>query len=201
MLEKEWYRNFAAHIRGPREFIEGIDRMIATVQNELNVSRVEAIAQIFLWGLHAAVGEVKDEEVRREMRATGIKLKLMRAIRDERRDDQELKAALREMGLDRVVEVAEKAGLTEEDVNEVVASLKADMSWYDKTSIWLDTLLSDGEERSVQSVQRAAMAAGILPIDPATEDFEDQWGNMRTVASRMGVSRGGKRGYWQKVIN
>lgn len=193
IMDKGWtYRNFAAHIEGPRDSIAKYDELIAAVQAQFNFKRYQAMAAIFLWGMDVAMDKVTDEAAARDARTARTKMKLLRLVRETKIEDKQIAAAAREIGEERLVQMAVMEGLDEDEVRGVLQQASGASSFTDKAMAWLSDFMADGEERSTNTIRREAFAQGCLKTD-------SDWENLRAMASRAGYSK--RYGIWQKPTN
>lgn len=198
-MSRPFQKNYAAHIEGSYEEHRTIDKTIAAIQNVYNMSRWDAISYLFKLGAEMGLKYVQDEVERQDARAVLVKSKLLDIIRAESRHDDEIRKGMGELGVERVISVAKANGLDEKSVREILEKIRVQTPYKEAAAHWLDSYLSDYRSRSTVEVKKDAIKDGILPKedDPS---FDNQWATMRSIASRLGFTRGTERGEWQKRL-
>ena len=200
----EWYRNFAAHIRGEPDEIIAIERMIVRLINEHNLSRDEAIQRIFLAGIdHLLTEPTMDDPVIRRSRVIARQVEELTA---QKTDSQRLTYIYEQLGLDAFVTWCTEQGIDPQPTIQQY-SVATDsftpqrQSWTESTLVWLRRMLSDGQSHAVEEILQAAARDGILPdilVDEA--GYKRSESSLRAIASMHHFS-GGKRGQWQLPNN
>jgi hypothetical protein len=199
IMSRPFQKNYAAHIEGSYEEHRMMDKTIAAIQNVYNMSRWDAISYLFKLGAEMGLKYVQDEAERQDAKAVLVKSKLLDIIRAESRHDDEIRKGVGELGVERVVSAARVGGLNEDSVRAVLEEIRVRAPYKETAAYWLDSYLSDYRSRSTIEVKKDAIKDGILPKedDPS---FDNQWATMRSVASRLGFTRGTERGEWQKRL-
>jgi hypothetical protein len=192
-------KNFAAYIEMSPEDIGTVDKMIAAIQNVLNVSRWDAISTMFLWGFEVAATKLESEELRSQMERVLVARQYADELDRRRRHNKRIFAGVKELGYDAAIKVAQEAGLDLNVVKELIEEAKPkgdDITTMDRMSLWLSTVLGDGVEHAVEDIKEMAIGDEILP-GREDEGYKKAWDTLRATASRAGYC-GGARGMWQK---
>lgn len=188
----------SCYIEGPEEEVDAIMRVISAVQNTYNTSYWDAIARLFRAGAMAMSEDVKSEQEREKVRRGLLKQRLIEVVKEESREDTELRKGMVELGVERIVSAARTAGMDESEVRNILEKVQADAPYSSLAAQWLDEFLGDYKSHSTDDIKEAAIESGVLP-EKDDSSFESRWSTMRTVANRMGFS-GGKWGEWQKRL-
>ena len=207
MAGRPFRKNFAAYIEMSPEDVGRIDAMIAAIQNQLNLSRWDAIATMFIWGFEVGMEKLDDDVLRESVRRVLVNRKLADALDRERRHNKRIYDAVREMGYEQAMKIAAAEGLSAEDADQAIKGAKprdGDAPAGELAMEWLKELLEDGREMEVKEIKEMAVRDGWLPED-GTAEYEEVykrgWGLLRQAAVKIGVSGGGRRGVWQKVLH
>lgn len=175
-----------------------LDKMIAAIQNQLNLGKYDAQAQLFLWGLGVAAEKLDDDALKAQARRVLIAKELADELDRERRHDKRIYAAVRSLGYDESLRIAQEKGLDMEVVKEIIdrsmPKSTDEMGMMDRMSAWLLTVIGDGAEYKVDEVKQMAMEDEILP-DESGEEYRKAWDALRATASRSGYCK--RRGVWQ----
>lgn len=197
MPEKETFRNYGAHLRGTWSYIREIERSIAAVQSAFMKNRYEAVGLAVEEGLKVLAKKIGEEEMRQDLVREAESSKMLKAIHLANRTNAEIRKGIRELGIDRVIQISTEQGVDEEVARDIALEAMSDSAaYYDHAASWMESYLNDGEPRSVSEVKAAAIKAGMLP-EKDHPDFKKKWSTMKAEASKKNLS-GGKRGYWQK---
>jgi hypothetical protein len=191
-------KNFAAYIEMSPEDIGTIDRMIAAIQNMLNVSRWDAISTMFLWGFEVAAAKLESEELRSQAERVLVSRQYADELDRRRRHNKRIFAGVKELGYDGALQVAVEAGLDLDVVKELIEEAKPkgdNLTVMDRMSLWLSTVLGDRMEHTVEEIREMAAHDEILP-DEESEEYTRAWDMLKKTASQAGYC-GGKRGTWQ----
>jgi len=206
-MTRVFRKNFAAYIEMSPEDVGRIDAMIAAIQNQLNLSRWDAIATMFIWGFEIAMEKLKDEVLRESVRRVLVNRKLADALDRERRHNKRIYEAVRELGYEQAMKIASAEGLSTEDADRAIKGAKprdGEAPAGDLAREWLRELLEDGAEMNVKEIKELAVRDGWLPEDGAIgydDAYKRGWGMLRQAAMKLGVSGGDKRGVWQRMLH
>ena len=206
-MTRVFRKNFAAYIEMSPEDVGRIDAMIAAIQNQLNLSRWDAISTMFIWGFEVGMEKLDDDVLRESVRRVLVSRKLADALDRERRHNKRIYDAVREMGYEQAMKIASAEGLSADDADRAIKGAKprdGEMPAGELAMEWLKGLLEDGEGIDVKDIKELAVRDGWLPEDGADEYdrvYRQSWGLLRQAAAKLGASGGDKRGVWQKVLH
>lgn len=206
-MARVFRKNFAAYIEMSPEDVGKIDAMIVAIQNQLNLSRWDAISTMFIWGFEVGSEKLKDEVLKESVRRVLVSRKLADALDRERRHNKRIYEAVRELGYEQAIKIATSEGLSVKDASRAIQGSKPrddDAPVGELMMEWLKGVLEDGRAMDVKEIRELAVKDGWLPDDGAEEyerEYRQGWGLLRQAANRLGVSGGGKRGVWQKVLH
>lgn len=198
-------KNFAAYIEMYPEDIGKIDALIVAIQNQLNMSRWNAIGQMFIWGFEVGMNKLEDEVLKEDVRRVLISRKLADVLDRERKHNKRIYAAVQELGYEQAVEIATREGLEGSDIKKAIERAKpsGDVPQHERANMWLLELLNDGKEWEIEDIRKEAVEAGWLPregADEYDESYRKGWNLLRQIATKKRLS-GAKRGVWQKRLH
>jgi len=200
-------KNFAAYIEMYPEDVGKIDAMIVAIQNQMNLSRWDAIGQMFIWGFEVGASKLKDEVLREDVRRVLVSRKLADALDRERRHNKKIYAAVKELGYEQAMAIATREGLEVRDVEEAIKRARpndsSDAPHHERADTWLMELLEDGRGWKVEEIKERAVKDGWLPkegVDEYKEVYTKEWNMLRRIAGKREVS-GMRRGVWQKRLH
>lgn len=181
---------YPAYFKG--DAIDQIDDMFLKIWAAKGVSRTIVINEIFEAGLKAMLD--KDGELKEKVDASSLAIRRMyKEKMAQARDKEQLDFIYESSGLDEFVEFCERNGI---DHEKFLITYKTTMpttkTKSESMARWLEKILGSGEEYSVEDMRDAAEEDRMVLDD-------SDWNLMKTVASREGYSKGGKRGYWKKI--
>ena len=186
-MARPFRKNFAAYIEMSPEDVGRIDAMIAAIQNQLNLSRWDAIATMFIWGFEIAMEKLKDEVLRESVRRVLVNRKLADALDRERRHNKRIYEAVRELGYEQAMKIAAAEGVSTEDADRAIKGAKprdGEAPVGDLAKEWLNDLLEDGEEMDVKEIRELAVRDGWLPEDGA-DGYEEAYDEIMGLAIWM----------------
>ena len=198
--DREWFRNYAVFYKDSPTRIEAIEQLIVTIQNELNLSRSEALRAIFDAGV-----EIKAEDPQYgtvALKQAIAEARLFHALALEVERQKERAAAYKVLGPLGILEVAEQLGIQADDASAVIEAckkavgLQRDLPPSHAFKVWISYHLQDGEEQRYEEIVAAAVEDEVLPPPDQVEEHKRALGLFKQVASSMGAS-GGRRGWWK----
>lgn len=184
----------------PPEDIAQIERLISAIQAEMNVSKWDAMNQAFLWGFEVAIDRLGKFKERGETKRVLVAKRLADALDRERRHDKRIFSAVKALGYDESLKIAEREGIELGMAREIIERATPrddDMTASERMSLWLETVLGDGVPHSIDEIRDKGVEDEILPGEDG-EELRKAWSVLKSVASRAGYSKGGERGMWQK---
>ena len=191
-------KHFHAWIEMYSDEAGNVDEVIAKVGGQMNKSRWDAMAQLFIWGLEIASERLEDDALKQELRRFLTSKKLADALSRERRYDKEIFAGVRELGKERAMEIAEREGLSREAVERILQRAtprERDMPHIVQMEMWLITVMGDHRPRNVKEIKQLAIDNEMLP--PMSDDrWDGEWNTMRGIASRKNWTTS-RKGVWQ----
>jgi hypothetical protein len=181
---------YPAYFKG--DAINQIENMFLKIWAAKGLGRTTVINEVFETGLRAMLD--KDGELRSKVDASSLAIRAKYKEKMARVMDQEqLEFVYETSALDEFVEFCTESGIDHEKFlatyKTTVATAKTKS---EAMSRWLKDTLGNGEEYNTEDIKEAA------EIDRVIND-ESDWNLMKSVASREGYSKGGKRGYWRKL--
>jgi hypothetical protein len=171
---------------------ERLSNALNVVGKEKSPSR--AYAAIFERGVEAVEAEMRDGGESHEDSEVAQALEEIRKAKERKRRLAELYES---MGLDQFVGWCEERGIDWEGFLDEYQLFRQSepQSWSEKASSWLRDFLRDGERHHTDEIKEAAIAKGI--IDHSDDHtFKRDWGKLRQVAHREGLTTG-EKGCWQ----
>lgn len=201
--QKEWYRNYSAHIRGSPDVIMAIEKTISNITNIFNCNRNDAIARLFNFGCMYAQENgdeaLRDTDIQKDQ-SIAVALFRQRAKRSRSSKLGELYFAMGEdefrVWCSENNQDPEPTVLLYRDLRLPTTSTYASES--DKIAAWLEFALRDGELHKAEDVVQEALNAGLLP-DKTSDNYEVAERNLRSIASRRGFTSK-LRGYWNLPV-
>lgn len=181
---------YPAYIRGTKEELVVVELEFGRIWSALKCSRTDAINEVFLAGM-VALPERKDLAGKVDNQAIAIYSKWREVVSGESKQTM-LEQIYEAMDLQEFREFCEQYGVDHEQFLKAYMMSPPTTQAKSKTmENWLKYILGDGEEYQIVDVRAAAEIEEVVQND-------SDWNLMKNVASRMGYSSGGKRGYWHK---
>lgn len=181
---------YPAYIRGTKEELVTIELEFGKLWVALKCSRSDAINEIFLAGMEA-LPKREDLADKVDNRAIAIYSKWRKIVSSDSTQTM-LEQIYETMELNEFREFCEQSNVDHERFLKAYMMNPPTTQAKSKTmESWLNYILGNGEEYQIADVRDAA------EIEQIVQDDSD-WNLMKNVASRMGYSSGGKRGYWHK---
>lgn len=197
---KVWYRNYSCAIKSAPDDIIRIESIIATIQNERNMSRSEAVLTMFLAGV-----EILSQNplfMSAESSTDKAIAEQVQRVSANKQNSNRLIYLLREMGEAAFVAWAQENDIDYSATIAEAADQSADTFCRTKSSYsfradqFLANFLEQNGPTKVDEIFAAAEIAGILP-DPKISDQSIKKNFLRTIASNRGYSSCEHRGVWQ----
>jgi hypothetical protein len=183
-------RVYPAYMRGTKEELITIELEFGKMWAALKCSRTDAINEIFLAGMKA-LPEREDLADKVDNKAISVYLKWREVVAGESTQTM-LEQIYEAMELEEFREFCDHNSIDHERFLKAYMMNPPTTQAKSKTmESWLNYILGDGEEYEASDVRSAAEIEQVVHND-------SDWNLMKNVASRMGYSSGGRRGYWCK---
>jgi hypothetical protein len=198
MAIRNFRKHFHAWIEMSPEDMGDVDKAIADVGGQLNYSRWEAMSQLFLWGLGVAKEKLKDLAVAERINNMLVARQLADALDRERAYNKRVFNAVKELGVEKAMEIAAREKLDLDAVRTIIEKAKpreGEMAPTVQMGFWLEEVMGDGRGRGIEEVQEMAIRDGILP-GKENGNWDKHWGRLKNVASKKEMC-GGVKGVWR----
>lgn len=201
MNKGHFYRNFSAHLRDMRDDVLGIEKTAAMLQSRHNLTYNDALVRLLIAG-YRTIAEQPDY-ASPEIAEHIENAKLYAIAKHMVARKRELGEMYRELGSEGVGQIIADAKLNI-DANELLAEankFQIVVPASSKSEVyarWLLEILGDGKEHSVEQIVERAVREGVMTSSERNdEQHQSDYSLLKTIASRLKLSRGGTRGCWQ----
>ena len=186
--KSNWVWQQMIHIKDTPDQINIIRGMFADIQNVMGLSMTATNREIYLAGMDAILSSEDSSDQNQFLLAA---LEELRRLQRWEAELYQYEKLLNLLGREGFEELCEKH---DQDAEELIAQFvrrRSSMKWTDRAWIWLCEYLETGVPIPTSEIKEAAKDAGIL------DDTKEEWGRMRTLATRKDLTNSGVHGYWQ----
>lgn len=200
----KWGTVFAAYYYGEPYRVKALNEAITTMQSKFNLRPAAARKKLLdLFVDHLAENP---EFATTELRKCVAYGRVLRRAKWEIEKRRGLNTVYRELGEDelRRIVAEEEPNMNVDELIAEASEMWISMSKSSRSGVlgnWLAQMLSDGQEHAVKEIVTAAIEDEmIVSPEKDIEQHKLDYGLLRTVANRLCLSTGGKRGYWKLEI-
>lgn len=175
-----------------------IDRALSDIMMQKSINRQQAMVNLMVDGL---VQHTRSDVANPELVQLIHDRRLYEHVAAQFESDKKLRHMLDAVGIDRVYQIFAKQ---DPDAAERMIDRVDELSprWPESEAmgeqnvkLWLLKLFADMRPRTTADVKE------LVRQEFGDEELSKQWARVRTAASRLGLSRGGKSGMWEMTID
>ena len=189
--------HFQAYIEMYDDDMSNVRKMIAEVQNRMNLTYYETVAQVFIWGIESGAKRLEDVDLRRDLERLILNRQMAEAFEKEIGYNKRIWSAVRELGEAKAMEIAGREGMDMKEVAAVIEKAKPRNTKQPlkiRMELWLSDYMKGKNYVRVTQLKKDAKEAGLLSDDPNM--FKKDWNMMRRIGASVGYSSTGRQGTW-----